>query len=125
MSEQKKLHRKNRIEHVRQRAWQRVGLNLSAKECELIAERIFREEARLIARISFNLSIWEVETSSGYNIIVIYDKQTASPVTVLTEKMLKENNYRVLYTGMKDKPMHASLSSDPKVMSELAKLKKE
>jgi len=115
--------RKNQLAHVRIRAWERLGLHLSKRECKRIACDIQNKHAECIAHISFNLSVWKVILRHSQTCIVVYDKRTKVPATILTERLWMERSFKGKVV-VDTTPLKSNLGDDPKIMAELVKLKK-
>ena len=124
MKSQKSGHKKkNQLSHVRIRAWERLGLHLSKRECSQIAKDVQNGNGKKISRISFTLSIWRVAIRDGQEIIVIYDHKTRFPATVLTERLWYERNYKGDTERSSPLALSCPLGGDPKIVKELEKLK--
>lgn len=117
--------RKYQIEHSRNRAQERLGINLSKKECERISHRIRSQGdgVELVGKVSFHLSVWRVELMSGHKVVVVYDKVTNAPVTIMTEELLKgQKMYKVLVPPGSDR-LKEGMGDNAHLASELAKVK--
>ena len=117
--------RKYQIEHTRKRAWERLDIGLSKKECERIADNIRSQtgDCTLIGKVSFHLSIWRVKIRDVLEVIVVYDKKTNAPVTIMTEEIFKgQKMYRTL-VPVGDKLLTEGLGDNAHLAAELSKVK--
>jgi len=116
-------HRKNQITHTRNRAWQRLGLHLSKKDCLRISRQIrHKDNAVCRGKISFQLSVWQVSLSPEKSVIILFDGKTQAPVTVLTEQMYQEK-YQMLVAGTEENPLKAALAQNPAIAEALGKIR--
>lgn len=111
------------MEHVRIRAWERLGEHVDQEECLRIARDIQEgQNAERIVRISFRCSIWRVRIK-GVPAIVIYDHEMRIPITILTEQMWQERSLCNSPKVSDPTPLKENLGSNIAIIEELTKLK--
>lgn len=117
--------RKYQIEHTRKRARERLSIDLSKKECKRIADSIRSQSDRctLIGKVSFHLSIWRVKIRDSLEVIVVYDKKTNAPATIMTEELFKgQKMYRSLVPAGNER-LAEGIGDNAHLVAELAKVR--
>jgi hypothetical protein len=104
------------LDHVKIRMWERFGKYFSGEKVDRITADIKEKRAKLLTRLSFTISVWEVAIDD-LNIIVIYDSNMECPITVLTESLWKEREFKVCNSK------EVLRAPNPKIINELSKLK--